>query len=358
MGRRAVLSVAAALIICPLIALVGYKQWLETRTFNPLNIPVSLSRGHIRTPDFYINLKGRYQAQINADYVSTYIPGCQTEAWKSLRTHSVGYENGTKIGEADGPQYGDVGVLNADKAGYYSLDVEVLSEASCLNASHPTLTIWNVSDFPYDDLYQIGTWTMPIPVIAGLGLLGCVITTSIRQKPQTPLAVVDRESLRVTTALEPLTFPLPEPHSALPHFGLFFATVLVFLVFAMMIMTAPIAPKGIYVSLKVSESDRRSISIEPPVIVRIESSPDPHFAPKVYVNSTTVEWTDLKQALKDELKLRPAWVVYIDGDSDVAWQDVVNVADAARELHAKVVLLTPATKKLVEPVITQDRRRR
>jgi hypothetical protein len=32
--------------------------------------------------------------------------------------------------------------------------------------------------------------------------------------------------------------------------------------------------------------------------------------------------------------------VYVEGDSDVSWQDAVSAIDAARSLNAKVVLLT------------------
>ena len=345
--------IAAALIICPLFGLLGYKHWLDTRTFNPLSIPVSLSRGHIRTPDFYVNLTGTYRISVDVDYAATYTPGCQREAWESLKTRSVAYQNSVSIGEADGPTYGSIGWLTVDKKGHYSLDVEVLSDATCLNASHPKLTVWNVSDFPYDDLYQIGIWAVPIPVAAALGLLGWVFLAPIGRKAQTPLGVVDRESSSVTTALQPLALPLSKPLSALPHFGLFCGTILALLVFVMMILTAPIPPKGIYVSLKVSESGPPSPSLMPPILVRVESNPDPHFAPKVYVNSSAVEWSGMKESLKNELKLRPEWVVYIDGDGNVPWQYVVNVADTARELHAKVVLLTPTTKKLLVPAVTQ-----
>jgi hypothetical protein len=53
MGPRASLAIAAALIIFPIVGLIGDKHWLDTRILVPLDVPVSLSPGHIRTGDFH-----------------------------------------------------------------------------------------------------------------------------------------------------------------------------------------------------------------------------------------------------------------------------------------------------------------
>jgi biopolymer transport protein ExbD len=58
------------------------------------------------------------------------------------------------------------------------------------------------------------------------------------------------------------------------------------------------------------------------------------------VNSKEVEWTDLDKALKHELAPRRDWVVYVGGDDATSFQYIANVIDAARGLHAKVVLIT------------------
>jgi len=113
MGLKASFAIAAALIICPVVALIGYKHWLDTRTFEPLDMPISLSRGHIRTPDFYINLTGEYQAEIYANDLPTTNTSCWGEAWGSLQTHVVAYENVLKIGEADSSSGGYIAVLRA-----------------------------------------------------------------------------------------------------------------------------------------------------------------------------------------------------------------------------------------------------
>ena len=77
MGQRSSFAFAAALIIFPVMALAGYKHWLDTRIQAPLNMPVSLSRGYTRPNDFYINLKGQYLVELNVDDHYLYRADCQ-----------------------------------------------------------------------------------------------------------------------------------------------------------------------------------------------------------------------------------------------------------------------------------------
>jgi len=63
-------TTAIAIILCAagFSLYFGFKHWLDTRTFEPLNIPVSLSPGHIRTGNFYINLRELYYINVDVDY--------------------------------------------------------------------------------------------------------------------------------------------------------------------------------------------------------------------------------------------------------------------------------------------------
>src|ERR1700756_3700520 len=38
----------------------GWRWWLVTRTWAPLDMPISLARGHIHSPEFKINLDGGF----------------------------------------------------------------------------------------------------------------------------------------------------------------------------------------------------------------------------------------------------------------------------------------------------------
>jgi len=356
MGRRTALSMAAALIVFPALALLGYKHWLDTRTFQPLDIPVSLSRGHIQTPEFYINLPGEYLAGFHVDSSAVDLAGgCEEKAWTSLQTHLVAFENGSKIGEADGPMYGMIGVFSAARKGQYRLDVDILSDASCLDTAHPRLTVWRASDFPFDYLYQVWLWTVPIAVAAGLGLIFRTFSLGYRSRKAEFHAITVSDVGRVPTGMPVRKRRPARLLSRLPAFSFFTPTLLALLLFVQLILNSPFPQRGIYVSIKVPRPNRDAPGSVVPIVVKIAGSRLPHGAPNLYVNSMPVEWDGLKPALMAELKLRPEWVVYIDGDPNLPWQEIVKVADAAMELHAKVVFLTPETRQLVEPAATQKR---
>jgi biopolymer transport protein ExbD len=349
-------SMAAALIVLPALALLGYKHWLDTRTFHPLDIPVSLSRAHVRTPEFYINLPGKYLAGFHVDYSAVDLAGgCEEKAWASLQTHLVVFENGFKIGEADGPMYGMIGVFRAARKTHYWLDVEILSDASCLNTAHPRLTVWSASDFPFDHLYQVWLWTLPIGVAAGLGLIFRTFSPGYGSRKAQFHAITVSDGGRVPTGMPVRKRRPARLLSRLPAFSFFTPTLLALLLFVELILNAPFPQRGIYVSIKVRRPNRDAPSSLVPVVVKIEVSPLSKGLTNLYVNSTPVEWDVLKAALMAELKLRPEWVVYIDGDPNLTWQEIVKVADAATELHAKVVFLTPETRQLIEPAATQRR---
>ena len=62
---KVVAGIAIILILLGILLPAGYQRWMNTRTFVALDMPVSLSPGHIKTPDFEINLEGWYEIWIN-----------------------------------------------------------------------------------------------------------------------------------------------------------------------------------------------------------------------------------------------------------------------------------------------------
>ncbi len=44
--------------------------------------------------------------------------------------------------------------------------------------------------------------------------------------------------------------------------------------------------------------------------------------------------------MRDQLKLRPDRVVYVEADEHISWADVINAVDIIRGTNANVVLLT------------------
>jgi biopolymer transport protein ExbD len=132
------------------------------------------------------------------------------------------------------------------------------------------------------------------------------------------------------------TLPLLRPFSGFPAFALIGAPVLALLIpmFALM-LRSPI-PVGLPVHvLKISSPDHDL----PPIIISVIST-NGSGQPVLYVNSKETSWGELGSTLRSQLEVRPHWIVYVEGEDDASWQDVVNVIDVARALRSEVVLLT------------------
>jgi biopolymer transport protein ExbD len=148
------------------------------------------------------------------------------------------------------------------------------------------------------------------------------------------------------------TLPLRGRFSGMPAYALIAAPVLALLIPIFALMLQKPIPVGLPVRLlKMGVTDHDSASI---VISVIGSSASGQ--PAAYMNSKEIQWNDLGNTLRSQLKLRPHWSVYVAGEDRVAWRDVVNAIDVARGLDAEVVLLTaPPT---IEPSHSKEKTKR
>lgn len=165
-----VVGVAVALIFLGIGLPTGYRHWMNTRTFVALDLPVSLSRSRIKTPDFEINLEGWYEIWINTtDQVSG--RDCRYSASDvSLETDYTVHRDGHEVAHSDG-EYQYLGHFFADRKGRYGLDIRVLSDVTCLNSRQPRITVWTRAD-QYELLYdQLLTLSVML-VLSGLGRSG------------------------------------------------------------------------------------------------------------------------------------------------------------------------------------------
>src|SRR5579885_2883447 len=171
MGLRKAAILAIVLVLLPTAALLAYKHWLDTRIPVPLEIPVSLARGHITTRDFYINLRGEYGVLLTVDSPFGYYSDCPAYGENSvINTHLVLWQNSEKLAERKDDGYLGLATLSAYKEANYHLDIDILSDASCLNAGHPQLKVVSYDLPGYFDLYQTALWYSLIPILTGLGL--------------------------------------------------------------------------------------------------------------------------------------------------------------------------------------------
>lgn len=338
----AIAAVATALIIVGLISPPLFRRWMATRTFIALDMPVSLARGHIRTGDFYINVQQVYYVQIRVDSAFRHNPECRFLVPDSLlHTRSTLFRDGQKLGEGEGTD-ALFAYFYPDKKGHYSLDVEVSSDAGCLDTWHPRIVVQTSSD-DYDDFYQI-IWILSFAlVLAGIGLVARCIGTEIGRRLTRAQRAGSYDSINRT--YYPRTQKLlPNRFSGLPPFGLVAVVIsFVFLLSVWLPMSLRRVSKGLYVFVLKPGVPAPGIDRwTQPLIVRIRDV-GVQEPPHLYVNSTAVSWDRLRYALKLGLSRRSEWVVYVAADPNVPWGDALQVMDISRGLHAKVILLTPNT---------------
>ena len=93
-----------------------------------------------------------------------------------------------------------------------------------------------------------------------------------------------------------------------------------------------------------------------PLMLQI-SSPTPN-AITVYLNSQSVSFDDLSNALKAEFSRRPPnCPVYIQADDEVPWELAVRAVAIIQNLHGRPVILPPIPPKEPEQLKKPERKR-
>jgi len=63
-----------------------------------------------------------------------------------------------------------------------------------------------------------------------------------------------------------------------------------------------------------------------------------------FLNGNPISLQEIPLALGQSFKTRANWTVYVKGDPNAGYGEVVQAADAIRSAHGRVVLLTPSTR--------------
>ena len=326
-----------ALFVAGLATFITVQRWISTRIVLPVDMPVSLAAGHIRSGPFRLNLETSYW--VNVDRGAWWSTGrACAERYPQLRTRTVLYHQGKVVEMRDERRL--YGATFYAEPGEYDLDIEVLCDFSCLDKGRPRLLV-SAYTSDYDDGAFLLKLSASVSAFFGVALLAFL--PAVR-------AVVSREEIAKVTdsAMVGQDFqrarrlPLRRQISGLPAFGLFGGMVFGLLALLMMLLTAGFEyiPMGFWVHvLKSGQAPTKSDAWTEPLIVRVKDA-GPYQIPKLFVNSKEVAWEDLEKTLKQELAPRRDWVVYVGGDDATSFQHVANVIDTARGLHAKVVLIT------------------
>jgi len=370
--------IGVALIVIAAAVYGGWEWWMATRTWVPLDMPVSLARGHFRSPEFKINLDAGFWIFVEVEtkvddegvscltgYTSDY---CLKNGVRELRASWTLSDRGRVVarGSTDSSQGSRGGMdtkarylgnFSVPAGDHFVLDVEFPEDNIFFNGGHPRLTIAQSYYWSFDEertpLFLFATLVGAIG--AALLVSGIVENRNRKHAEQTvtltsplPIPLLEEGAARGTpspTAGQDFQYaqrlPLRRPIVGIPQFGLIGGIVFAILAILMMMLTGAFerVPVGLWVhALKPGAIPAKPDAWTVPEIVMVTDA-GPGQEPGLSMNSKVVAWDDLASALKHELSGRREWTVYVEGDDCVAWANVVNVIDIAHSDGAKVFLV-------------------
>ncbi len=321
-----------------LLSFAVIQHRLATRIFVPFNRPVLLERDHIKTGPFLINVHGTYSVSIGMNEVPNPKPGYAT--YSTLRARWILYRNGNVAVRHDDEESfsGYLGEFEAGP-GIYDLDLEVLSDAGCLNSTNHRLKI-ETSRSEYMESTVFSQWLSLLALATGASLL--LLSGFLRFRLDPAQAIGFDDAHRVYRYLRRAqTQTLKPGFSGFASFGVV-ASVTYFCALAPIWILTSLRPMMIGFKVSVARPDvvvLHDASSPAPLIVRIKV--DAHRSVSILMNSASIPKAAFKDRLKQELRTRPPHDhIYISASLDVDWQDVVDVVDTIQGEQANPVLLS------------------
>ena len=336
--------IGAGLILFP-----AYKHWVSTRTWVVVDMPISLAPGHIKSGNFPINISTDYHIGIQLQGHDWRYPDCldyeiiQTRWWLFRDGHVTyrwvdfwaNYFNETSDSPARGSYLGTF----QSGHGFYNLDIEMVSDATCLQPYHPHLRV-----YADDDDYVRGGFVYEMALFGSFALIGIAVAFLLISS-LVPLETKIRhgDSLAIFHTLvlnhEPTRrkLLLMGPASTLPTIGYVYALtcLILFLVNAPFYLADWRQNYGLRARTLLPGIIQPNTDQETGLLVYV----DQHGG--MYLNSKPIAAEQLQHALEVELSRRPDWSVYVEGDLNVEYQAVIRAMDLVRSAHGEVIMLTP-----------------
>lgn len=376
-------------IVFGILAFVLADYWLNSRTLTLVDMPVSLAPGHIRTGEFKINVEAVFSVQVRFPYDDTrecpYADGLRIRSLTSIGSQAVQLPENRGAVMA-GPYLGAF----VGKPGRYALDVKVLSATQDLDRCKPRLLI-EAAGYEFSQRQDEVDYLL-FPFFAFCELLGLtliVICTTAYSRTRAlekiqlnvsdvlvaPASAnqaalkVDRISpaVRVRENAPHLSLRLSErtpawgitglrhtrrsaPHAwargpagNVPAIALVIALVW-FVAFIPIWFVYTAGHRTIYgLMVLVTQEGDASHAAWPGLtapLVRVDAHE------RVYLNYEQTTWEQLPAKLEAALRGLPmrVRVVYVDGDADIPFMDVVRAVDVVEGAGARPILLTPRSK--------------
>jgi len=335
----AVLLLAITIYLIPI-------RWIETRNFTPLDIPVTVSNGRIRTGDFKINLAEAYFVRFDDSRNSTHA-GCAQDAW--LNTRWTVFRNGQPLVVNHDDSFQPVSVspvvgqrfdtFNANR-GTYSLVVDVLPGAECLNVARVRLSV-GTDESEYLEALGLLRTLLVFLIGTGIAMLIRFALESARGRFETErhdyLHIFQSHGYRYQFT-PPKLRPTPV-FFRVPDFGLLFFIAVFPTVIALMLLTSPAGRMG--VSARLVSPSRFKVNLDLPVkplLVWLDAHGN------YFLNEKQVAHDNLENALEHELTQRADHTVYFEGDGQAEIGDAIIAMNKIGLAGGKLIWLTPKTR--------------
>jgi biopolymer transport protein ExbD len=345
------LGVAA--LIVGLAGSIGSVYWLKSRNWVPVDIPISLSRGHIRSGNFVVNVPGTYVASIVLDQ------GFSSSCLEYRDLHETWTVSGNTR-TVERPYYGLLEYEFESDGGVLSLDLDITSDSSCLNDRNPRLRVEASAD-TYESHSFVSFFLWLFMLCAGIGTVlvfrswshklaeqesGGTLTPFLPRRWSAPelltRRLAGRDTGHASATFRRRMFPRREITPSLPTIGYFYAltSFVLFLTCSLPVLLGPRIPVGLPVTLVRMDAWKiKTDSTFEPLVIRVE------LGHQLYLNAKPMSADELSKALGEQLARRPNWYVYVDADPNVQFADVAWAIDIIRGQHADAVMVTPRTLK-------------
>ncbi len=337
----------------------GFRGWVDTRNFSAVNAPITLQTGEVVEQKFNVNISGEYWIHIETSGTLRPYTEALIAEWKNLRFRLEIRNNSEQRvpthswdGQPDCSWKGS-GSCYADlKSGAYSARLVVLHGSKLLSADQPRLKIEADSTSWYEWLPAI-SWIAALVTLSGLmlALRRAVVTGQEKgaeektfATPPTGSYQPDVLSARVRSERQIGT----ESQWAVYSYWALCIVLCLFVAWVPILVIAGFrAPHyGWWVRLLLPQepSSTRRVPRAKIIVNAVCSGRVGEYT----INNRMISPEKLDDELQRYLSAQPDWTVYVDGDPDCDFASVLYAVGTVRGLHANPVLLTPASRELME----------
>jgi hypothetical protein len=194
------------LISISLVTVACWTVWSYTRSWRPVDMPLSLRRGnHVSTGQFAVNLDSEYEIAVDAEnkipvdslqcLLGSMFPPklCQTSPvlkvhWR-LSSDGMTVEGtsddtvGAGSAGPDGEASRTIGLFTGQKDRKYQIDLDVLADGSSLAATNPHLRVSALSSTYESNLVAGGLLRL---ICVSIGVVGIVLLLLSLRASETP----------------------------------------------------------------------------------------------------------------------------------------------------------------------------